>query len=210
MDESSLNIETEIGEYLNKTFSVSVEGVTQDEAKILIEKMPPFPQIKQCHMTLSETKEITAYEALTFSDGRAMLTQSLIEMHGKQGELIAYNIIRANRTKMAKQVQTTFKDFVADYCANLKSTRRTIFDAGLDVDIVTRSDTEFVVQVKECEWSRYYRERFPKVSYLVACSTDDAFAQARVPGIQMQRTKTLMEGGDCCDFRYYVPEASAG
>jgi hypothetical protein len=161
-------------------------------------------------MTLTEAKEITTYEALAFSDGRPMLSQSLLELYGKQGELIAYDIIRANRTKVVKQAQTSFKDFVADYCTNLKSTCPTIFTAGLDVDIVRRSDTEFVAQVKECEWSRYYRERFPKVAYLVACSTDDAHAQACVPGIQMQRTKTLMEGGDFCDFRYYVPETSAG
>ncbi len=58
--------------------------------------------------------------------------------------------------------------------------------------------------VTQCEWARYFRERHPLVGYLMACSTDEAAYRAFNPALRLQRTSTLMEGGQVCDFRIYA------
>ena len=49
-----------------------------------------------------------------------------------------------------------------------------------------------------------FRERHPGVGYLVACSTDEVDYRAFNEKLRMQRTSTLMEGGEVCDFRIYA------
>jgi hypothetical protein len=60
-----------------------------------------------------------------------------------------------------------------------------------------------ILHVTACEWARYFGERHPSVAYLVACSTDEAGPRAVTDGLWMQRTSTIMEGGEVCDFTIY-------
>ena len=83
-----------------------------------------------------------------------------------------------------------------------------LFTAGLDLELIRESDTEVVLNVTACEWARYFLERHPSVGYLVACSSDEAALKAANETLSMQRTSTIMEGGDECDFRWYSVEQS--
>jgi predicted hydrocarbon binding protein len=74
----------------------------------------------------------------------------------------------------------------------------------LQVELVSKTAREAVLHVRECEWARYFRERHPQVGYLMACSTDEAAYRAFNPGLRLQRTQTLMEGADFCDFRVHA------
>ena len=80
----------------------------------------------------------------------------------------------------------------------------TLFTAGLEMDILSASERELVLHVKGCEWARYFRERHPRVGYLLACSTDEVAYRAFNESLRLQRTSTLMEGGEVCDFRVYA------
>jgi hypothetical protein len=73
--------------------------------------------------------------------------------------------------------------------------------------VVRGSETEVVTLVKECEWARYFQERHPGVGYLLACSLDNAAYESFNQRIHLQRSYTLMEGGEMCDFRVYAAEA---
>jgi hypothetical protein len=82
-----------------------------------------------------------------------------------------------------------------------------MFSAGLEVEFVRASETEVVTRVIECEWARYYRERHPRVGYMLACALDNAAYRSFNDRLRLQRTSTLMEDGSECDFRVYaVPE----
>jgi hypothetical protein len=81
-----------------------------------------------------------------------------------------------------------------------------LLGAGLALEITPVSETEVRIDIAECEFARYYRERHPRVGYLMACSMDYASYRSVHPTVRTQRTTTLMEGGTRCDFRIYLVE----
>ena len=198
-----IEVERSIIELFPRFFPVTVEGVSKEKARQLVEEMPPISQIKQTFPALNVWKEITVYEALHLSlDGVALLTESLVQYHGKQGELIAYDVIREERRKREGGKKKGVVEFISDFTTELKEAD--IFTAGLEKEILHISEREIGLHIKECEWARYFQERHPQVGYLVACSTDEVAYRAVNENLRMQRTSTLMEGGPMCDFRIYA------
>ena len=76
--------------------------------------------------------------------------------------------------------------------------------ATLTTEVISTSNREIVMHVKECEWARYFRENHPTVGYLMSCSTDEAAYKTANKNIRMQRTGSIMEGNEICDFRVYA------
>ena len=70
------------------------------------------------------------------------------------------------------------------------------------------SANEVVMRVRECDFARYFRDHHPQVGYLMICSTDEGAYQAVNRNVRMQRTSTLMEGEETCDFRLFGTEQS--
>jgi hypothetical protein len=93
-------------------------------------------------------------------------------------------------------------EFIDDF--TFENDNRTLFTAGLQIELISKSNRDAVLFVRECEWARYFRERHPGVGYLMACSTDEVAYKAFNSSLRMQRTITLMEGGEMCDFRVYT------
>jgi len=169
------------------------------EAKSLIEAAPPVAQILKLFSHAAVEKEISAYAALHLRfDGLARLAGQLIAQHGKQGELIVYDLMTASRLAANKGVTGSVEAFIADFIAEPQTPN--LFSAGLDFQVVRSSAREALVHVRACEWARYFRERHPQVGYLMACSTDEVAYKAFNPDLRMQRTHTLMEGAELCDF----------
>jgi hypothetical protein len=46
----------------------------------------------------------------------------------------------------------------------------------------------------------------PELGTSLSCARDFALINGFNPNITLKRTKTLMEGADCCDFRYRVQQ----
>lgn len=156
--------------------------------------------------SLEVRRRITAYEAIHLRlDGMARLAATMRSQLGKEGELLAYDFVRAGRVAgaAAGSGKSTAAEVMRDFADLARPTQESMFSAALKVELVRQSPTEVAVNVTECEWARYLRERHPSVGYLVACSTDDAAVRARTDKLWLQRTSTLMEGGRVCDFRIY-------
>ena len=171
--------------------------------------MPPIHQVRQIFSSPNVWKEITTYEALHLrSDGLALLTEALIRFHGKQGELIAYDLLREGRVKAMEGKTGSVAAFISDFTSEPEEAN--IFTAGLEIESVHVSERKVVWHIKECEWSRYFRERHPQVGYLLACSTDEVAYRAFNDQLRLQRTSTLMEGGKVCDFRIYATDQAPG
>jgi hypothetical protein len=187
---------------LGSCLGAGPEGMQPCEARALIDAMPPLSQVREMFPNLNVQRETTAYEALhLYIHGLALLTEALIDDFGKQGELIAYDIVRSGRESMGRRIGGTVTDFMCRLEKDLHA--QGIYAAGLDVETVAASPTEHVSRVKHCEWARYFRERHPSVGYLVACSADESFGRGYNESLRMQRTSTIMEGGSECDFRWY-------
>jgi hypothetical protein len=200
------DVDGQIDRALSDRFPLPVEGVSAVQARRLIEASTPIRQIRERFETLNLVRQATTYEWLhLFCGGRAALVESLIAHHGVQGELIAYDtmarlVARHPREEMPAQV------FFERYKARPEGADR--FTAGLECELVRVSKDEVAFNILECEWARYYRERHPRIGYLMACSLDEADYRTVHPTIRMQRTGTLMEGAPCCDFRLYALDES--
>ncbi len=204
--EEGADVEQDLSQALDELFPEPVEGVTQDAARTLLENTPPFRQIRQHLPSLNLRRKSTTYEALhLFSDARAYVAEALLDRYGKQGELIAYDAMLEEWPR-GPEPRTSVEDFMSNRAARISSPpdEPDLFSAGLEVELVRASEAEVVSRVVECEWARYFRERHPRVGYLLACASDNAAYRSINERLRLQRTSTLMEGGSECDFRVYA------
>ena len=57
--------------------------------------------------------------------------------------------------------------------------------------------------VKECAFATLYKEiGCGDLGTVISCGRDAAFLEGFDETLELVRTKTIMEGGDCCDFCY--------
>jgi hypothetical protein len=192
-----------VDELLEQFFAKPVEGLSKDEARKLVEMDYFIALAKKKFPSLAVEREISTYSSLHLRmDGGVRIVEAMISRLGKQGELAAYDIIRAGREAGEGKPQEA-AEFIREWADSVGSDDRNVFTAGLDEELISVSETEAVIRVKACEWARYFNERHPSVGYLVSCSTDDAALLAINDKLRMQRTSTIMEGGEVCDFRIY-------
>jgi hypothetical protein len=190
-------------ELIDEFFPKSGSILTGAEVKNIIKNTPPITQIRQLFSTHTVEKEIIAYKALHIRfDGCACLAESLIDKYGKQGELIVYDLVREGRLASSQGETCSVEEFIEDFTA--ESDTPNLFTAGLEIEVISKSEREAILHIKECEWARYFQERHPRVGYLMACSTDEAAYKAFNPSLRLQRNGTIMEGSDKCDFRIYA------
>ena len=77
----------------------------------------------------------------------------------------------------------------------------------LNSDIVETTDHAYEIRVSECLWAKTFRDLGAAgIGYAVICHADYAYCQGFNPKIRMIRTKTLMEGDDCCNHRWVWEE----
>jgi uncharacterized protein (UPF0297 family) len=206
-DDKFNNVNEIIDNILSSSFSSPVEGLTKDQARRMIEAAPPVKQIRKNFTSVkNQVKDVTAYDYIHLTEhGRALLVESLLKHHKKEGELIAYDFIRERRIKGAEKDTLSVEQLISAIGSITKSDKPNLMTAALKADIISSSEKEIVLHVKECEWARYFKENHPDVGYLMLCSTDEAAYRTGAKNrIRMQRASTIMEGGEICDFRVYA------
>ncbi len=76
-------------------------------------------------------------------------------------------------------------------------------DDALVISVDRATDEEFDYTVKRCRYAEMYREMgLGHIGHLLSCNRDFMFPQGYNKDIELTRTKTLMEGSSCCDFKY--------
>ena len=72
---------------------------------------------------------------------------------------------------------------------------------------VTRGEGGVQIHCTACPWARLYRHLGgADWGYRLYCAADEALTAGFNAQIGFQRTKTLMEGHDCCDHRYFMKD----
>jgi hypothetical protein len=70
-------------------------------------------------------------------------------------------------------------------------------------EIVEDTPQAFELRVTECLWAKTFREMgAADIGYVLLCHTDYADCQVFNPRITLTRSKTLMQGDDCCNHRF--------
>jgi len=74
-----------------------------------------------------------------------------------------------------------------------------------EMDVLEQTSTTYFFNVLRCPYYEKYRELgLDEFGVELSCCRDEPFARGFNSQIKLVRTKTIMEGADCCDFRYYL------
>jgi hypothetical protein len=107
----------------------------------------------------------------------------------------------ATKSGQARAKKLPKNDFAA-FKASVKESNR-FWEHVLTEDIVEDTDKAIEVKITECLWAKTFREaNASDIGYATICYPDYASAKASNPKLKMIRTKTLMQGNDCCNHRW--------
>ena len=74
---------------------------------------------------------------------------------------------------------------------------------ALEMEVLQQSNTRFDFNVNRCRYAEMYREMgLQEIGPLLSCNRDGNFCEGFDPKLKLVRKQTLMEGADCCTFRY--------
>ena len=79
-------------------------------------------------------------------------------------------------------------------------------DGGIwEMDVIEQTSTTYFFNVSRCPYFEKYRDLgLEEFGVEFSCCRDEPFARGFNPQLKLVRSKTIMEGADCCDFRYYL------
>ncbi len=73
------------------------------------------------------------------------------------------------------------------------------------MDVLELTSTTYFFNVIRCPYYEKYRELgLDEFGVELSCCRDEPFARGFNPQLKLVRSKTIMEGANFCDFRYYL------
>ena len=76
-------------------------------------------------------------------------------------------------------------------------------DDAMKIEIIRENDNELFFDVTYCGYAEMYEKMgIKELGFILSCSRDFPFVVGFNPEIELRRTRTIMEGAKCCDFRY--------
>lgn len=82
-----------------------------------------------------------------------------------------------------------------------------IFQPAENVNVKEVNKKQVRMDIVRCEYVDMYRRLgLGDLGTLLSCGRDEHLFLGYNPSIKFTRTKTLMEGDDCCDFHLDIPE----
>jgi hypothetical protein len=80
-------------------------------------------------------------------------------------------------------------------------------EGRLDLVLEELSGTALRLHVKRCAFAEAYKERgWEKLGLLCSCKRDIPFAEALLPGVKVKQIRTILEGGERCEYEYTLEE----
>ncbi len=77
---------------------------------------------------------------------------------------------------------------------------------AFDPRVVRDDGAHFDFDVVSCQWAELFAELGePEIGHLLFCSQDFVWCSA-IEGMELERTTTIMQGADHCDFRVRLTE----
>ena len=74
-----------------------------------------------------------------------------------------------------------------------------------EMEVFEQTPRTYFFNVTRCPYYEKYKELgLEEFGVGFSCCRDEPFARGFNPQLRLERTKTIMEGADYCDFRYYL------
>ena len=161
--------------------------------------------------------EMTFEEVFRFAYGPIFsgLLQSLRDELGDEGfmELVKgaidrywENVGRIAAEQASRNDLAAFSAAESPVGAGLADPDR-LWEHALTIDVIEETDHTREIRITECLWAKTMRElNLADIGYATICHSDYAHCQGFNPKMRLTRTKTLMQGDDCCDHRWVLEE----
>jgi len=155
----------------------------------------------------SEKSEMTYEQVYQFAfAGFVLLMKNLAEELGKDkfDALLKKAASQAAVQAAKEQAKKLGKNDLAAFMTPVKS-NDPFWRHVLTFEFVEDTAKAAEIKVTECLWAKTFREaNAADIGYAAVCHGDFAYAPAFNPKMKMIRTKTLMQGHDCCNHRYVM------
>jgi hypothetical protein len=131
------------------------------------------------------------------------LIQGFAEARGEEEALaVAAEVIRGDAIRSGRSLAEAFS---GNSLETLHQLVREVWaaDGTMEIANVDLTGETLSFDVTACGYAEMYeRLGLRKLGCLLSCDRDFPFLQGFNPDIELQRTRTIMEGADHCDFRY--------
>src|SRR6185436_10734910 len=79
-------------------------------------------------------------------------------------------------------------------------------DGALRLEMREQSDERLAFDVTRCRYAELYRALgIPELGAVLSCNRDASLIEGFNASVTLSRTQTIMQGAECCDFRYRAP-----
>ena len=133
------------------------------------------------------------------------------ELEREIGEEVFLGLLKTASTRAGKKqgaalaAQLRANDFQA-FAENFKK-QEGVFANTQTFEVVQESERSLQVRFTGCFCADVFRESgAAEIGYAMMCHPDAAVVEGFNPNLRMTRTRTLMEGHDCCDHRWFVAD----
>jgi hypothetical protein len=143
---------------------------------------------------------------LTRREIEARIAGPLIKAFMKEtGEERGLEIVEEVIVSLAKESGALLREFVGgdgleDFAKGMGLWSQ---DDAVAFDIVEMTAEKITMNVTRCRYAEMYKELgMEDLGFTLSCGRDFAMVEGFNPEIKLERTQTIMEGADHCDFRF--------
>ena len=80
-------------------------------------------------------------------------------------------------------------------------------DDALRLEVKEQTNERLAFDVTRCRYAELYRALgIPELGAVLSCNRDASLIEGFNPNVTLVRTRTIMQGAACCDFRYTAAE----
>lgn len=145
--------------------------------------------------------------AFTFLNYYIPIMKKMAEEQGK--ELFLEKLKKAVSDAAVENMRNMVKSFPKRDLAMMAIFTKTnpLFQRAMSYEFVEETKNSFEIKVSRCLWAETFRQaNAAELGYITICHADYPMTTAFNPKIKMIRTKTLMQGHDCCNHRYVTED----
>ena len=123
------------------------------------------------------------------------------ELGREKSRAILSRVIKAQAREKGRQMAKEAPDTTLTGFAALSEPWHR--DGALEMEMLEENADRYHLNVTRCRYAEMYREMgLADLGFILSCDRDATRIEGFNPELQLKRTKTILEGGDCCDFRY--------
>ncbi len=164
-------------------------------------------------MSTTQTKSDTLNEigVLKRREIEARIIAPLLDALGKEFgrervlEVARGVIVDVARQQGARLAGNVGGDSLAHFAEGMAAWKK---DDAIQIEVLELSEERYSFNATRCRYAEMYRALgIPELGALLSCNRDFSLIEGFNPGVELTRTQTIMQGADCCDFRYVRRQA---